>query len=50
MGHDHTNQFIAQGSTEDEMWAKAKLIFPKKEFIIEGKDGKAVVVDIKDVE
>jgi hypothetical protein len=46
--YDHTNQFIAQGSTEDEMWAKAKLIFPKKEFIIEGKDGKAVIVDVKD--
>jgi hypothetical protein len=45
--YDHSNQFIAHGATEDEMWTKAKLLFPTKEFIIEGKDGKAVIVDVK---
>ena len=43
-----TNCFIAQGYTEDEMWATAKLNFPKQEFIIEGDNGKAVLVSVKD--
>ncbi len=45
-----TNHFIAQGSTEDEMWANAHLTFPKQEFIIAGEDGKAVLVSVKDKE
>lgn len=43
-----SNQFIAQGYTEDEMWANAHLTFPKQEFIIEGENGKAILVSIKD--
>ena len=43
-----TNLFIAQGYTEDEMWANAHLTFPKQEFIIEGENGKAVLVSVKD--
>lgn len=43
-----TNCFIAQGYTEDEMWATAKLNFPKQEFIIEGENGKAILVSVKD--
>jgi len=43
-----TNCFMAQGYTEDEMWATAKLNFPKQEFIIEGENGKAVLVSVKD--
>lgn len=45
--YDHTDQFIAQGSTEEEMWAKAKSLFPKKEFITRGEKGEAVVVKDK---
>lgn len=43
-----SNNFIAQGTTEDEMWANAKLTFPKQEFIIEGDNGEAVLVSVKD--
>lgn len=43
-----SNQFIAQGPTEDEMWANAHLTFPTQEFIIEGENGKAILVSIKD--
>lgn len=43
-----TNNFIAQGTTEDEMWANAHLTFPKQEFIIEGDNGQAVLVSVKD--
>jgi len=43
-----TNLFLAQGYTEDEMWANAHLTFPKQEFIIEGENGKAVLVSVKD--
>ena len=43
-----SNRFIAQGYTEDEMWANAHLTFPKQEFIIEGENGKAILVSIKD--
>lgn len=43
-----TNSFIAQGYTEDEMWANAHLTCPKQEFIIEGDNGKAVLVSVKD--
>lgn len=43
-----SNQFIAQGYTEDEMWEQAHLTFPKQEFIIEGENGKAILVSIKD--
>lgn len=43
-----TNKFIAQGYTEDEMWENAHLTFPKQEFIIEGENGKAILVSIKD--
>ena len=43
-----TNSFIAQGPTEDEMWANAHLTFPKQEFIIEGENGKAILVSVKD--
>ena len=43
-----THNFIAQGSTEDEMWENAHLTFPKQEFIIEGKNGEAVLVSVKD--
>ena len=42
------NSFIAQGYTEDEMWRNAHLTFPKKDFIIEGENGKAVLVNVKD--
>ena len=42
------NSFIAQGYTEDEMWYNAHLTFPKKDFIIEGENGKAVLVNLKD--
>lgn len=42
------NNFIAQGLTEDEMWANAHLTFPTQEFIIEGENGKAVLVSVKD--
>ena len=42
------NSFIAQGYTEDEMWANAHLTFPKQEFIIEGENGKAILVSVKD--
>jgi hypothetical protein len=40
-----THTFITQAPTEDEMWANARLQYPNKEFIIEGKDGKAVIVN-----
>lgn len=43
-----SDSFIAQGYTEDEMWANAHLTFPKQEFIIEGENGKAVLVSVKD--
>jgi hypothetical protein len=43
-----TNNFIAQGPTEDEMWANARLICPSQEFIIEGENGVAVLVSVKD--
>lgn len=43
-----TNNFIAQGTTEDEMWSNAKLTFPQQDFIIEGENGKAVLVSVKD--
>ena len=43
-----TNSFIAQGNTEDEMWANAHLTFPKQEFIISGENGKAILVTVKD--
>ena len=43
-----TNNFIAQGPTEDEMWANAKLIFPAREFVIEGENGVAILVSVKD--
>ena len=43
-----SNQFIAQGSTEDEMWANAHSTFPAQEFIIEGENGQAVLVSVKD--
>ena len=43
-----SNQFIAQGPTEDEMWANAHLTFPAQEFIIEGENGKAILVSVKD--
>lgn len=43
-----TNNFIAQGKSEDEMWANARLTFPKQEFIIEGENGNAVLVSVKD--
>jgi hypothetical protein len=43
-----TNSFVAQGLTEDEMWANAHLTFPTQEFIIEGENGKAVLVSVKD--
>lgn len=43
-----SNRFIAQGSTEDEMWANAHLTCPTQEFIIEGENGKAILVSIKD--
>lgn len=43
-----TNNFIAQGVTEDEMWTNAALTFPNKEFIIAGENGKAVLVSVKD--
>lgn len=46
--YDHTNRFITQGNTEEEMWTKAKLLFPKKEFIMQGEDGKAMLVSVKD--
>jgi hypothetical protein len=42
------NSFIAQGYTEDEMWTNAHLTFPKQEFIIEGENGNAVLVSVKD--
>ncbi len=45
-----TNNFIAQGNSEDEMWANAHLTFPKQEFIIEGENGKAILVSVKDKE
>ena len=45
-----TNRFIAQGPTEDEMWANAHLTFPAQEFIIEGENGKAILVSVKDKE
>lgn len=44
-----TKHFIAQGNTEQEMWRQAKLRYPTKEFIIEGDNGNAVHVDLKDV-
>jgi hypothetical protein len=40
-----THTFITQAPTEDELWANARLQYPNKEFIIEGKDGKAVIVN-----
>lgn len=43
-----SNQFIAQGATEDEMWANAHLTCPSQEFIIEGENGKAILVSVKD--
>ena len=43
-----THNFIAQGPTEDEMWANAHLTFPSQEFIIEGENGKAILVSVKD--
>ena len=43
-----TNRFIAQGPSEDEMWANAHSTFPAQQFIIEGENGKAVLVSIKD--
>ena len=43
-----SNQFIAKGATEDEMWEQAHLTFPSQEFIIEGENGKAILVSIKD--
>ena len=45
-----SDRFIAQGYTEDEMWANAHLTFPKQEFIIEGENGKAILVSVKDKE
>ena len=42
-----TNAFITQAATEDEMWANAKRRFPDKEFIVKGKDGEAVLVNVK---
>lgn len=43
-----SNRFIAQGSTEDEMWENAHLTFPQQEFIIEGENGQAILVSVKD--
>lgn len=43
-----THNFIAQGTTEDEMWANAKLTCPQQEFIIEGENGQAILVSVKD--
>ena len=43
-----THNFIAQGSTEDEMWENAHLTFPTQEFIIEGENGQAILVSVKD--
>lgn len=43
-----SDSFIAQGATEDEMWYNAHLTFPKQDFIIEGENGKAVFVNVKD--
>lgn len=43
-----TNHFLAQGNTEEEMWREAKLRYPAQEFIIEGENGKAVLVSVKD--
>jgi hypothetical protein len=40
-----THTFITQASTEDEMWANARLQHPNKEFIIKGENGKAVIID-----
>jgi hypothetical protein len=40
----HTNNFIAQGLTKDEMWVNAKKKYPTKDFVIEGPDGEAIVV------
>lgn len=42
-----TNAFITQAESEDEMWANAKKRFPDKEFIVEGKNGEAVLVNVK---
>lgn len=39
-----TNNFIAQGLTQEEMWLNAKKKFPTKDFVIEGPDGKAILV------
>lgn len=33
--YDHiTGNFVCQGSNEDDLWRRAKLMFPGKEFII----------------
>lgn len=44
-----TKHFIAQGHTEQEMWQQARLRYPTKDFIIEGENGNAVIVNVKDV-
>ena len=41
-----THNFITQAATEEEMWTKAKLQFPNKEFIIRGDSGNATVVSV----
>lgn len=42
-----TNNFIAQGRTDEEAWARAKERFPNKEFLVKGTNGNAVHVEIK---